>query len=69
MLFEVGFVILNDTSPMFLAGTDNAPMVGAILFTVKLAVRDPEPKSKEISCIAETVAGVPSVPEENVTTR
>ena len=43
--------------------------VGATLFTVKLAVFDPEPKSSEVSCIADTVAGVPSVPEENVTTR
>ena len=70
MLFEVGFVKLNDTSRMFLVGTDNAPIVGATLFTVKLAVFDPEPKSNEVSCIAVTVAGVPaSVAEEIVTTR
>ena len=49
MLFEVGFVILNDTSRTFLVGTDNAPIVGATLFTVKLAVCDPEPKSNDES--------------------
>jgi hypothetical protein len=52
-----------------LAGIVHVLIVGLDLLTVKLAVFDPEPKSKELSCIAVTVAGVPSVPEENVTTR
>ena len=65
-----GAVRSNATAPKFLAGAVNVPIVGAILFTVKLAVFDPQPKSNELSCIAVTVAGVPtSVPEENVTTR
>jgi hypothetical protein len=71
LLSVLGVPRLNDASRKFLAeGMVNAPKVGATLFTVKLAVFDPAPKSNEESCIAVTVAGLPaSVAEEIVTTR
>ena len=70
LLLLVGAVRLNGNSRKFLGCIDHAPIVGATLFTVKLAVCDPAPKSNDEFCIAVTVAGVPaSVAEEIVTTR
>ena len=70
LLSLVGAVRLKEASRKFLGCIDHALIVGATLFTVKLAVFDPEPKSNDEACIAVTVAGAPtSVPEEIVTTR
>jgi hypothetical protein len=70
LLSLVGAVRVKEASRKFLGCIDHALIVGATLFTVKLAVCDPAPKSNDEFCIAVTVAGVlASVAEEIVTTR